>query len=185
MRDGEVSKLVERTKRGDAKAYASLVRRYQTPVYNLMLRMTRCSETALDLAQDTFVRAYERIEFCDAERDFFPWLYTLGMNVARDHLRRRKRQAGKLQSLDETADDSRALIDMDDQYAQASDRDSVNQALAQLPDDMREALVMRFREEFSYQEIADALHIGLSNAKMKVHRALDLLRKVMAKEECS
>ena len=44
---------------------------------------------------------------------------------------------------------------------------------------------MRFREEFSYQEIADALHIGLSNAKMKVHRALDLLRKVMAKEECS
>ncbi len=183
MQGEEIRELVERVKRGDATAYEILVHRYQTPVYNLMLRMTRCNDTALDLAQDTFVRAFERIGSFDVARDFFPWLYTLGMNVARDHLRRHKKQAGKLQSLDDGSGEARVLADLDDQYARAMDQDSINQALAQLPEDMREALVMRYREEFSYQEIADTLQIGLSNAKMKVHRALNLLRKVMGMEE--
>jgi RNA polymerase sigma-70 factor (ECF subfamily) len=90
MASGEET-LVYEILSGDVDSYALLVKRYQKPIYNLMLRMTGSEQDALDLSQETFVRAYEKLEKFDPSASFFPWLYTMGLNLARDFLRRAKR----------------------------------------------------------------------------------------------
>ncbi len=168
--------------RGDIQVYAHLVTRYQTPIYNLMLRMCRSREQAGDLTQETFVHAFEKLATYDPERAFFPWLYTVGLNVARDHLRRHKNERQATLSLDVLLGNGEEPRHPDEPYDRAMDRRLLSQALAELPDDMREALLLRFREECSYVEIAAILQIGLSNAKMKIHRGLERIRQTLLKE---
>jgi RNA polymerase sigma-70 factor (ECF subfamily) len=73
---------------GDVNAFAVLVERYQKPIYNLMYRMTGSQADALDLAQETFIKAYEKLDRFKTGKKFFPWLYTIGINHARNFLRR-------------------------------------------------------------------------------------------------
>jgi RNA polymerase sigma-70 factor, ECF subfamily len=171
--------LIKRVVKGDNRAYAKLVSRYQTPIYNLMIRMSLSEDQALDMAQETFVRAYQKIESFDLTKDFFPWLYTMGLNIARDYLRKYGNERSRLQSLDEMAINGKEPQVSNTEIDEAIETQYLDKALAMLPEDMREALILRFREEFSYQEIADVLNIGLSNAKMKVHRGLDKMRMLL------
>jgi RNA polymerase sigma-70 factor, ECF subfamily len=178
--------VIIRVRNGEIQAYALLVTRYQTPVYNLMLRMLRSEDQAVDLTQETFFRAFARLETFDARKAFFPWLYTLGLNLARDHLRRNDQEMLSTRSLDQMLLDGVEPCGSGDErnpYDQAMQRRELNQALATLPDDMREGLILRFREGLSFQEIADVLGIGLSSAKMKIHRGLHQLRAIWPKEE--
>lgn len=172
---------------GDRQAYAEVVDRYQVPVYNLMLRMVQCPDIALELTQDTFIRAYEKLNGFDADRPFFPWLYTLGMNIARDHLRGRGADGYVTRSLDQMCDEGLepsglACCD-DDRYERILERGRLNKALASLPEVSREALILRFREGLSFPEIAEALGLGLSNAKMIVQRGLEKMRKLLPRED--
>ena len=171
--------IISRVRQGDGRAYAELVSLYQTPIYNLMYRMTFSEEQSLDLAQETFIRAYKKIDTFDQNKDFFPWLYTLGLNIARDYLRKYANERHRMYSLDQMTMKGEEPQVSDAGFDKAVEAQYLDQALAMLPEDMREALVLRFREGFSYQEIADALNIGLSNAKMKVHRGLDRMRRLL------
>ena len=76
--------------RGDKDAYAFLVNRYKKQIFNLMYRLTRSYDEAVDLTQDTFIKAYEHLESFDRRKNFFPWLYTIGLNRARDHARKKR-----------------------------------------------------------------------------------------------
>lgn len=174
--------IITRVRRGDAQSYALLVARYEGPIYNLMLRMTRSEDLAFDLSQETFVRAFEKLAGFDANKAFFPWLYTVGMNVARDHLRKYGPERRSTQSLELLSGETEDFPDPRQPHEDAMERAWLEQALDALPHDTREALVMRFREGFSYQEIAHALDIGLSNAKMKIHRGLELMRAALRAE---
>ena len=83
-------KLISDILAGDVEAYAILVKRYQKPIFNLMMRTTSCEEDAFDLTQEAFVRAYEKLERFKPSGRFFPWLFTIAMNLARDFLRKTK-----------------------------------------------------------------------------------------------
>lgn len=181
-RHEEDRRIVTRIGAGDTEAYAQLIGAYQTPVYNLMLRMTGSEDWALDLTQETFIRGFENLGAFDNTRTFFPWLYTIGMNVARDHLRKRTPERSMTQSLDLMHDTGYEPPDPRYPPDQAQDQVWLNHALAELPETTREALIMRFREGFSYEEIASALELGLSNAKMKIHRGLAQLRSLLDAE---
>ncbi|HAA05273.1 MAG TPA: RNA polymerase subunit sigma-24, partial [Syntrophobacteraceae bacterium] len=75
---------------GDVEAYGALVQRYQKPIYNLMFRLTGSYADSLDLAQETFIKAYEALHRFRKGSRFFPWLYSIGLNHGRNFLRRNK-----------------------------------------------------------------------------------------------
>jgi RNA polymerase sigma-70 factor (ECF subfamily) len=178
MASGEET-LVNEILSGDVNSYALLVKRYQKPIYNLMMRMTGSDQDALDLTQETFVRAYEKLEKFSPSAPFFPWLYTMGLNLARDFLRRAKRSP--IESYE--PDDSFSIES--DQYDRLADQievQKVSEVLQSLPVDYREALLLRFHEGLSVGEVAHALGLSLSAAKMRFHRGLLKLRQLLEKQ---
>ena len=178
MASGEET-LVHEILSGDVDSYALLVKRYQKPIYNLMLRMTGSEQDAIDLTQETFVRAYEKLERFNPSAPFFPWLYTMGLNLARDFLRRAKRSP--IESYE--SDNNFSLeIGQDDRLADQIDVQDVLEGLKTLPMDYREALLLRFHEGLSVSEVAYALGLSLSAAKMRIHRGLLKLRQLLEKQ---
>lgn len=164
---------------GDTDAYAVLVKRYQKPIYNLMYRMTGSCEDALDLAQETFIKAYESLHRFRVGGRFFPWLYSIGLNHSRNFLRRNKaRQTVDLEDRDPGSGLDYPGQEEDRLFARL-DSQGLRDALDRLPVDYREAIVLRYHEEFSMEEIAAALRISLSGAKMRVHRGLRKLRELL------
>jgi RNA polymerase sigma-70 factor, ECF subfamily len=178
MASGEET-LVYEILSGDVNAYALLVKRYQKPIFNLMLRMAGTEQDAVDLTQETFVRAYEKLEKFDPAAPFFPWLYTMGLNLARDFLRRAKRSP--IQSY-EPENNVSMEINQDDRLADHIDVQEVLEGLQTLPLDYREALLLRFHEGLSVSEVAHALGLSLSGAKMRIHRGLLKLRQMLEKQ---
>jgi RNA polymerase sigma-70 factor, ECF subfamily len=164
---------------GDTEAYAILVQRYQKPIYNMMYRMTGSCEDALDLAQETFIKAFEALHQFRQGSRFFPWLYSIGLNHSRNFLRRKKAQ--QTVCIDDC--DVGSGLDYPGQQEEnlcaLLDSQEIRNALDRLPVDYREALVLRYHEELSMEEIAAALEISLSGAKMRVHRGLGKLRKIL------
>jgi RNA polymerase sigma-70 factor (ECF subfamily) len=164
---------------GNPEAFGLLVERYQRPIYNLMLRTTGTAHTAADLAQDTFLRAYEHLERFHPGARFFSWLYAIGMNRARDWLRASgiRRETG-LEVLD-GQDFQGNPGDQQERLAERLDLERVHRAVARLPLEYRETVLLRYHEDLSLQEVAETLGISLSAAKMRVHRALDTVRRAL------
>lgn len=105
MEESREAEIIREVLLGDAQAFEALVRKYQGPVYNLMLRKVGDVDVAADLSQEAFLRAYLRLETFTLGKRFFPWLYSVSMNVARDwfrkkgldlHLKILQQQFGKL-----------------------------------------------------------------------------------------
>ena len=80
--------IIEKVLSGNVNAYGLIVKKYQQPIYNLMLRTVRSEDKAADLAQETFIRAYEKLDLFRPGNKFFSWLYSIGMNLARDSIRK-------------------------------------------------------------------------------------------------
>ena len=102
MINSEENAIISSILAGDVDAFAVLVQRYQKPIFNLMIRITSCEEDAFDLTQETFIRAYEKLDRFKPSGRFFPWLYTIGMNLGRDFLRKRKTVGTKAEELYES-----------------------------------------------------------------------------------
>ncbi len=166
---------------GEVDAYAVLVQRYQKPIYNLMFRLTGSYADSLDLAQETFIKAYEALHRFRQGRRFFPWLYSIGLNHGRNFLRRNR--TVQVVAIDDW--DAGSGLDHPGQEEEnlcaRIDAQDIHKALAQLPIDYREAVVLRYHEELSMEEIATALGISVSGAKMRIHRGLKKLREILEK----
>lgn len=170
---------------GNKEAYAVLVKRYQKPLFNLMVRMASNSEDAHDLTQETFVRAYEKLDRFNPSNRFFPWLYTIGLNLARDFRRKKRVRESRTEEIRETQQ-GLCLASNEDQANLAVDRldyHRVQEALATLPLESREAVILRFHEDMSMKDVAKALGISISGAKMRVHRAMLKLRQTLYDKE--
>jgi RNA polymerase sigma-70 factor (ECF subfamily) len=163
--------LVEQCLEGSKEAFAELVRRHQDRVYRLALRMTGDRDEAVDLAQETFIRAYRKLRLFDLQRSFGNWLLSLcanlGKNRFRSEARRRRAQDGHLELLAAGAPrpDPR--------------KSALEEALRQMVEKLRIPLVLKHVEGLSYEEIAQVLGIGLSAAKMRVKRARDELVRIL------
>jgi len=164
---------------GDVNAYGTLVRRYQKPIFNLMYRMTGSHADALDLSQETFIKAYDKLRLFKTDRKFFPWLYTIGLNHVRNFIRDSKSDPVSFsEDFEEDAGFSMAH-GMDDPLSAQIEAHHLEKALQRLPMEYREAVLLRYREEFSMEEIAEMLELSVSGAKMRVHRGLKKLRKMI------
>jgi len=176
MEESREAEIIREVLLGDAQAFEALVRKYQGPVYNLMLRNVGDIDTAADLAQEAFTRAYQRLETFTLGKRFFPWLYSLSLNVARDWHRKNGRdihvfmENALVMVRDEDRPDTQTMLD------NHLDGGKAFEMVMQMDEKYREALILRFKYDFSMKEIAQALKISISGAKMRISRGLDLLR---------
>ena len=164
---------------GEVNAYASLVERYQRPVFNLMFRMTGSQEDARDLAQETFLKAYEKLEGFRSGNRFFPWLYAIGLNLARNFLRKNKLSRGLSRENWDQETGSDYVTDEEQRLCSQLDSRRISLVLQKIPLDYREALILYYHEELSMEEVASALDLSVSGAKMRVHRGLKKVRDIL------
>lgn len=180
--DPDDAQAISAISKGDVNAYSILVLRYQKPVFNLMLRMTGSYEDATDLTQETFIKAYDQLYRFRKGKKFFPWLYTIGLNHARNFLRHKK--LINYVSLEGCEIDCGPDYQgrQEDEICAKLDYEQLHAALDQLPSDYREAIVLRYHEGLSMENVAEALSLKLSAAKMRVHRGLTRLRDILEKK---
>jgi RNA polymerase sigma-70 factor (ECF subfamily) len=157
----------------DAAAY-ELVRRYERPVFNLVVRIVRDAGLAEDLAQDTFLKAFTRLGTYDPSFKFSNWILKIAHNTAIDHVRRgqppatvldENDAAGGLDSLKSPAPGPQLLAERRE-LAHAFD-----EAIDELRPEYRELVVLRYHEDLGYEEIADILDLPVGTVKSYLHRA--------------
>lgn len=180
--------LVRRTLAGDAQALATLHRRYYARIYRLALFRCRSTADAEDIAAETFVRAIDHLPgYRFQGESLLPWLSRIATNLATDQQRRRS-TAPMLSYDQKTADDIRALLetlesDAPDPHSLAErqeTRELLRAAIAKLPNEQADAILMRFGGDLPLVEIAAALGRSEGAIKSLIHRGLVNLRKSLA-----
>jgi len=169
--------ILDRFRQGDLDAFESLFREHQRPVYGWILRMVRNTAVADDLTVETFWRIYRAHARFQPAHPFAPWARTIATRVALDWLRA-QRPAGEQDS--EVAD--LAAPPAADPGIAAEIRRKTAQALARLPPRLRIAAVLALVEEQPHSEIAAALGISVGAVKLRVFRAVRLLRKDLERQ---
>ena len=179
--------LALEARRGSEEAFRQLVERYQRPVYSLLVRIVRSPESAEDLAQEAFVKAWKALNRFDASRKFSSWLFKIAHNAALDALRR---QGVDTISLDAPIGDSDEPPELPADPAAENPlrrlvaRDSgraLEAAIGELRPQYREILLLRFQEGLAYEEIAEVLSIPLGTVKIHIFRArAELARRMKA-----
>ncbi len=171
--------LVSLAQRGDQKAFRHLVHRHHERVRNLLFAIFHDEHLVEDLAQEVFIKAYEALPSFRFESSFYTWLYRIAINKGRDEMRRRKlRRFFSLQQLD---DGARAELEarVAEKPADLDAPDLVALGLRTLPDHQREVVIMKDLQGFSYEEIADILHIEVGTVKSRLSRARTALKQVL------
>ncbi len=177
--------LIAKAKQGDQDAFAALVERYQRPIYNLTLRMSRNQEDAEDLTQIAFLNAWHGLSRFQEDASFFTWLYRLATNASIDFLRRQTRRSTVFQTVpfEETVQSNLQFPDSrnepETKFLEADLRSTIEDGLRSLSEEHSEILTMRELDGLSYQEIAELKDLELGTVKSRIARARLALRKAL------
>ncbi len=175
--------LVKRVQQGDRKAFDLLVLRYQHKIIKLIMRYVRDPADALDVAQDAFLKAYRALPRFRGDSAFYTWMYRIAINTAKNHLVAQKRRPVDF-DLDlqdsEPFDVQHLLKDIDTPEGLALTdeiRQTVQDAIAELPPDLRTAIVLREMEGMSYEEIAQTMECPVGTVRSRIFRAREAIDK--------
>ena len=168
--------VVARVRAGDQEAYRVLVRRYQDMLFRHALRMTSEHDVAADLVQASFVKAYTNLAYCRDPERFGAWLYRILANACKDHLKSKRRRDVSLEDQTNIAD---KIGGPAAELERSELRAMLNNAIAKLPESLREAFVLKHVEGRSYEEIAELLNTSVPALKMRVHRAREALKDAL------
>jgi RNA polymerase sigma-70 factor (ECF subfamily) len=181
--------LVRRARTGDFRAFSELIERYRSRIFGLALKLAKNREDAEDIFQDTFLKAIDNIQKFRAESSFGTWLYTICVNIVR--ARYGREQKAELLPLDDylpagnEAAEAAALqaANWDDPLARLSQnevREILDKAIHKLPLKYRIPFLLRYTQDMSVQEVAEALDLKPANAKSRILRARLALRKLLS-----
>jgi RNA polymerase sigma-70 factor (ECF subfamily) len=179
----EDASWVTRALTGEERAYAELLSRYRARVYGLALRMVQNADDASDIAQEAFVRAFQSLSTFDRSKSFGAWIARITANLCIDHYRRRRLA---LVSLDAPVDSARGerAREFPDKTPIADELLSLDESkrrmdvlLDALPPRYRMVVLLRYKEDLAYEEIAGTLGIPLGTVKARLHRAHQLLKR--------
>ena len=161
---------------GDGDQYAVLVDAYKDMVFNIAFRMLGDADAAKDMAQESFIAAYNALGDFKFNSKFSSWLYRIVVNKCRDHFR-----AGRETVTVDEICEFVAGPDRSPEQAAACRQtgDAVQQALNRLPPDYREVIILKHIEGFDYQEIAETLGVSIGALKVRAHRGREMLRKLL------
>lgn len=182
--------VVALAREGREAAYRELIRRYERPVFSLILRMVRDRQLAEDLAQETFIKALNAIGSYRPEFKFSSWIFKIANNAAIDHLRRRELDTLSLDGAPHasTAEEIEATaLQIGDKGESPLDElearelgSAIEQAIAQLRPEYRSCILLRHVEGLAYEEIAQSLDLPLGTVKTYIHRARHELRDMLS-----
>lgn len=174
--------LVVAYREGNSAALPELIKRYEKELFHFLIRFAGNRAFAEDLFQEAFLQVHQSAGTFDATKRFKPWLFTIAANKARDHLRREKRRrtAPLSATIDPTSESGASFIDLMEADiplpAEVADdkevKELVREIADQLPDHLREVLVMAYFHQFAYKEIAEMLSIPLGTVKSRLHAAV-------------
>lgn len=163
---------VQQARAGDPAAFSNLVEAYQKPVYNLAYRLLGNSAEAEDAAQETFIRAYTRLDTYDVSRKFSSWMLSIASHYCIDMLRRRRGNVLSIEDLPPMIDVSMPKVKQPENVViQDQVTDEVQELLETLPTSYRTPVILRYWYDMSYQEIADTMGVTESTIKTRLHRA--------------
>jgi RNA polymerase sigma-70 factor (ECF subfamily) len=177
--------LMKRVTQGDQRAFEQLVEKYKQPVFNMIYRTLPDAAEAEDLAQTVFVQVYKSAHRYRVEAKFSTWLFTIARNLCLNELRRRSRHpADSLEASGTTDEDGPARQFEDIRNVAPPDRlvqdelvSKVSEALKDLPETQRTAILLYQEQDKSYEEISEILDCSLSATKSLIHRARETLKE--------
>jgi RNA polymerase sigma factor (sigma-70 family) len=179
--------LVNRARRGDLKAYDELVQRYQERIYATVYHMTSNHEDANDLAQDSFVKAYQALKSFKGGSSFYTWLYRIAVNKTINFLKQRKnRQHMSLNDIDFNAEHDPDLVALVSDKTPRREaglnelQEKLNAALLKLSESHRLAVVLHDVQGLSHEEIAKVMHCNIGTVRSRLFYARQQLQALLA-----
>ncbi|MBM3390931.1 MAG: RNA polymerase sigma factor RpoE [Betaproteobacteria bacterium] len=170
--------LVARAQHGDQQAFGLLVSKYQRKLMRLLSRLIRDPAEVEDVAQETFIKAYRALPSFRGDSAFYTWLYRIGVNAAKNFLASQGRRAPTRTEFDseeaEGFEDGELLRDINTPERVLLSKqigETVNAAIAALPEELRTAIMLREIEGLSYEEIADAMDCPIGTVRSRIFRA--------------
>ena len=181
----EDKNLIERTLRGEKRAFEMIIQKYQQPVLNYIGRMVNNRELALDFTQDVFIKTYASLPSFNPQYKFRTWLFKIASNLIIDYWRKRKISAFSLDQQFES-DQRKPSLDVPDnepsitkKFELAQLREKIEQALEKISPILRELFILRHVNDFSYEEIAEIKSMPVGTVKNKVFQAKELIRQLL------
>jgi RNA polymerase sigma-70 factor (ECF subfamily) len=166
------AEVLERVKKGDREAYQVIVVKYMKRAYYICLSFVHNSEDALDISQEAFIRAFRKINRFDTKKPFFPWFYILMRNLCLDYLKRSSQRA------EIPLEEAKIL------KTEKNDREMKEilwKGIESLPTEQKEVILLRYFQQFSYQEIAEILDKPLGTVMSSLYYAKRHLKKNIEK----
>ena len=177
------SALVARVQRGDKRAFDLLVKKYQHRLMALIGRYVRDRAEVADVAQEAFIKAYRALPNFRGDSQFYTWLYRIAINTAKNFL---AAQGRRLQTIDVEGMDAEQIADIAGPTDDASPerllltaelKQTIDQAMADLPEELRTALLLREYEGLSYEEIAEVMECPIGTVRSRIFRAREAVDK--------
>jgi RNA polymerase sigma-70 factor (ECF subfamily) len=170
--------VLRKAQRGDERAFTLIVRTYETPVYNYVLRLVNDRVLAEDLTQEVFLRVFQGLPRFSLRSKFTTWLFQVTKNRVLDELRAVERRPRLVVALE----DIPPLEVVDAPVERVEAVDAVWRSVRELNDDLKMALLLRDVVGLSYTEIADALEITLATVKWRIYKAREEVQLALARE---
>jgi RNA polymerase sigma-70 factor (ECF subfamily) len=173
--------LVKRVQKGDKGAFDLLVLKYQHKIVNLVMRYVRDPELALDITQEAFIKAYRALPRFRGDSAFYTWLYRIAINTAKNWLVAQKRRppASDIDAADaEQYDMDSRLKDKgtpENELMRDEIKNMVYDTIAQLPEDLRTAIMLREMEGMSYEDIAITMDCPIGTVRSRIFRAREAI----------
>ncbi len=168
---------------GDQKAYKALFEMHRQAIFHITVKIVRNPDEANDLVQETFIKAFGSLKTYDHNYRFSTWLYKIAANSSIDFLRKRKIDSLSLDKPIATADGDVQMEIPDNTYNPEQDLHNrersggIEDAIESLPEKYKEVIVLRHKEDRSYEEIASMLKVPVGTVKARIFRARELLKK--------
>ncbi|MEK6594627.1 MAG: RNA polymerase sigma factor RpoE [Pseudomonadota bacterium] len=183
MGDREIDQqLVERAQRGEKHAFELLVSKYQRKLARLLSRFIRDPTEVEDVTQEAFIKAYRALPSFRGDSAFYTWLYRIGINTAKNYLVAMGRRAPTTTGFDseeaesfEDGDQLRDLNTPENLLMSKQVAETVNQTLAELPEELRTAITLREIEGLSYEDIANIMNCPIGTVRSRIFRAREAI----------
>ena len=176
--------FVTRAQNGDAEAFNPLVNKYQHKIYNLIYQQLRDRETAEDLSQEVFLKAWRALPDLKDQSIFYTWIYKIAVNCCIDYIRKRKRQfVYACEELPEDPDDVLPMLQTQPSPCEILEKEElgeiIRRAVHKLPSGQRSAFRLRYFHEISVKEIASRMNRSEGTIKTHLHQARRNLRNML------
>jgi len=177
---------IEAVRKGNVQAFSFLIEKYQKLVYTLALKLLKKPEEAEEMAQDTFIKAFQKLDSYEGKSKFSTWLYSITYNACISELRKRRIDFKSLDDRQVSDQDEQRMHDYYRENRKEDQEKYLNLALEKLPEDDQVLVTLYYYENQSMDEISQITGLTVSNIKVKIHRARKRMYTIlheMLKEE--